>query len=385
MADFANGKIQAFVGPRELGAPDNLEEVIVNFIKGAKKTLDIAVQELDSIKIAQALLDAKWDGISIRMFLEQDYLADGELPKLEIRDNETQETAVNRIQWTEDRKEDKLKYNREILTALLRNNIDVKADYNPAIFHQKFIIRDYRGKSLASSAVLTGSTNFTYTGTHRNLNHIVIFNSGKICKFYSSEFEEIREGTFGSMQERRRKPIGSTNLKGVPVRIRFAPDDYPELEVVKQMLKCKNRLDFAIFTFSGASGIDDTMIMLRNAKRKIKGVLDRGQGKQTWAATTWLHNEGIKVRFPKPNPDLGKLHHKLMVVDDAIVIGGSMNYTPAANEANDENIFVLGSPYPDLKPKDGGPVDVQECAKLANYFRDEIERIYNDGENFVSA
>jgi len=34
MASFADGKIEAYVGPMELGAADNLEEVIVGFIAG---------------------------------------------------------------------------------------------------------------------------------------------------------------------------------------------------------------------------------------------------------------------------------------------------------------------------------------------------------------
>ena len=38
-------------------------------------------------------------------------------------------------------------------------------DFNTSIFHQKFIVRD-------REFVLTGSTNFTDTGTHKNLNHI---------------------------------------------------------------------------------------------------------------------------------------------------------------------------------------------------------------------
>ena len=70
MATFAQGKIEAFCGPVELGAPDDLEQVIVEFIRGAKKSLDIAVQELDSEVIAQALLDAALKGIGIRMFIE---------------------------------------------------------------------------------------------------------------------------------------------------------------------------------------------------------------------------------------------------------------------------------------------------------------------------
>ena len=84
---------------------------------------------------------------------------------------------------------------------------------------------------------------------------------------------------------------------------------------------------------------------------------------------------GIEVYFPKRVKGFGKLHHKLMVIDEAIVIAGSMNYTAPANEFNDENIFVLGNPYPDLPKDKGGPVDVAACAELARFFRTEIDRI----------
>ena len=49
----------------ELGAPDDLEQVIVDFIGGAKQSLDIAVQEIDSEPIAQAILDARWRGVAV--------------------------------------------------------------------------------------------------------------------------------------------------------------------------------------------------------------------------------------------------------------------------------------------------------------------------------
>ena len=39
MATFAGGKIECFAGPTELGASDNLEEVIIEFIGGSRKTL----------------------------------------------------------------------------------------------------------------------------------------------------------------------------------------------------------------------------------------------------------------------------------------------------------------------------------------------------------
>lgn len=58
-----------------------------------------------------------------------------------------------------------------------------------------------------------------------------------------------------------------------------------------------------------------------------------------------------------------------MAVNDAIVVAGSMNYTAPANEYNDENIFVIGSPYEDLPAKEGGPVDPARCAEITEFMR----------------
>ena len=152
------------------------------------------------------------------------------------------------------------------------------------------------------------------------------------------------------------------NLAGVPVKVLFAPDHTPELEIMKQMLKATDRVDFAIFTFSGSSGIDDAMITLQAAGRHVRGAVDPGQGVQDWAATHDLDRAGIEIFFPDRTAPFRKLHHKLMVIDSAIMVAGSFNYTAPANEYNDENIFVLGSPKLDLKPAEGGPVDPLACA-----------------------
>ena len=374
MTEFANGKIEAFVGPLELGAANCLEDVIVDFIEQAEHTLDIAVQEVDSDPIAQAILDARFRGVRVNMIVEQDYILSGKRPRLRKRSDETMEDTIERIQWTEKRHRHDKRTNRDIFNAFLRCNIDVKADYNTKIFHQKFVIRDYSGSLRPKSAVLTGSTNFTHTGTHKNLNNVIVFHDEKACRRYRGEFREIRSGVFGRMDLSTRIEHKPINIEGIPVRILFAPDDAPEFELVKQMLKCQNRLDFAIFTFSGSSGIDDAMIQLRQSKRTVRGAVDPLQGKHSWAATPWLHNEGIDVFLPNKAPGFGKLHHKLMVIDEDIVIAGSMNYTKPANEYNDENVFVLGSPY-SLPPNKGGPVDDDECRRLANFFRAEIDRI----------
>lgn len=379
MAVFAQGKIEAYCGPAELDAPDALEQVIAGFIAGARKTLDIAVQELDNAVIGQAILDAASRGVSVRMFMEQDYLKADAPPVPVPKPGQTAREALLDAQWEERRRPASARTNRDILAALLRCGVDVKADLNHKIFHQKFVVRDYRRGRVQSSGnagLLSGSTNFTWTGTHKNLNHVIIFNDYRIAREYAEEFEELIGGTFGALRMRHEGLPKTVNLNGVPVRILFAPDDSPELEIIKQMLKAEAEIHFAIFTFSGSSGIDDALVMLHKADIDINGVLDAGQGGRDWAATHWLHEEGIKVSLSDRTklPGLGKLHHKLMVIDEAIVVAGSMNYTQPANDYNDENIFVIGSPY-DLPDNKGGPVDHVACAQISRFFRDEVQRI----------
>jgi phosphatidylserine/phosphatidylglycerophosphate/cardiolipin synthase-like enzyme len=202
---------------------------------------------------------------------------------------------------------------------------------------------------------------------------------------YETEVAQLRRGSFGRGLQGDEPRTYS--LAGVPVKVLFAPDHTPELELMKQMLKVKaadpdtglagGSIAFAIFTFAGSSGIDDAMLALARGGVSVKGVLDRGQAMQGWAAPEWLRHERIELRLPpKDNPDFDvrKLHHKLMVIDDRTVIAGSFNYTQPANDYNDENIFVIGSPYDTV-----GDITVngQHCQAIAQHLRAEIDRILN--------
>jgi phosphatidylserine/phosphatidylglycerophosphate/cardiolipin synthase-like enzyme len=390
MTAFANGKIEAYVGPTELKAADNLEAVIVDFIAQAKESLDIAVQEIDSMPIAEAILDARWRGVSIEAFVEQDYLKS----KLKAAPDspapapgETPEQALRRVQWRKDeldlKRDSTLARNRWILSAFLRNGIQVRGDYNPKIFHQKFVLRDYRKGALPTTALLTGSANFTETDTHKNLNNVFVFHDADVCRQYRVEVEQLRKGSFG--RGLHGEVPKTYDLAGVPVKVLFAPDHTPELEFMKQMLKVKDggEIWFAIFTFAGSSGIDDTMLALARGGVKIRGVLDPGQAKQKWAVPQWLKHENIELRIPKKEGDLKglrKVHHKLMVIDDRIVVAGSFNYTMPANDYNDENLFVIGSPHTEVE---GITVEADPVKDIARHMRDEIQRLFDLSKKFV--
>ena len=118
------GGLEIYMGPSELGAPDNLEDVIFGFIGRARSTLDIAVQELESVPIAEAIMQSRASGVRVRVILERDYLT---------------VTRAAADPWQPGGENEA---NRYIHGALLRARVQVITDLNPNIFHQKFVVSD---------------------------------------------------------------------------------------------------------------------------------------------------------------------------------------------------------------------------------------------------
>jgi phosphatidylserine/phosphatidylglycerophosphate/cardiolipin synthase-like enzyme len=347
------GNIEMFFGPTELNQPDNLENIIIDFINGANDVLHIAVQELDNENIARAIIDAKKRKVEVVVVMEFDYLTVDKAPA---------------DPWQPFSGDEGNEPNRRIYTALLRAQVNVRTDINPKIFHQKFIVRDPDG---AKAAVLTGSTNFTVTDTHKNLNHIVIIHGKKAVQVYEVEFAELETGNFGQFRSRFYPTPKEITVSDVRIRILFAPDHSPEMEIMKQMLKSKSQIDFAIFTFSKSSGIDDTMVALQKSGIKIKGIFDKGQGNHDWASTKILKSGNVDV-YLADNPNLRKLHHKLMVIDKQTIIAGSFNYTDPANTLNDENIIIIGN----SEETDSAAISNQKT--LGTFTHDVIDKIITD-------
>lgn len=358
------GSLEFYAGPTVLAGPDDLDAAIRRFIDGAQHSLFIAVQELDSEPIARAILAAAARGVRVHLILEGDYLREPDEPVADP----WQPGGDNEV-------------NRTIYAALLRAGLDVVNDLNPAIFHQKFAVRD-PGETRA--AVLTGSANFTRTDTGintvttpalargNNLNHVVILHGDSAAGQYLREFMRMRSGTFGELHERLEPKPAEFRLGRVRVKPLFAPRHGPEMEIMKQMLKARSSIDFAMYTFSNTSGIDDTMMRLVPSVDRIRGVLDRGQGVHTWAATEPLKAAGVELHTNKPGTGVRKVHHKLMVIDARLVVVGSFNYTAPATTLNDENIIVLG----DLEEMN--PTAETAQRQLAEYALAEIQRIIDD-------
>lgn len=343
--DFLNGQLQVFLGPQENGAADDLEAVIVQFLDQAQFSLDVAVQEIDNPRIAAALERARrrlqpgtTRRLRVRFVTEGDYLCEAQ--PLEPPD-----------------KPSDLDINRQLLAELMRGAVDAKIDFNPKIFHQKFVIRD---AEKPGAAVLTGSANFTVTDTHRNLNHVVVFRHAGVVTAYQTEFDQLQEGTFGA----RSPKLTDTNpftffLDDTEVQIAFSPDHNPELRIVNEILKAQTSARILMFTFAKSTTIDDALLArLQTPGFTVRGVLDGSQAAHDFSPHPALIAAGARLRRDTL-PNQGKLHHKLLVLDDQVTIGGSFNYTGPANQYNDENLFIVRN------------------AQVAQHFRAEVERVFS--------
>ncbi len=342
------GDIELHLGPQEQGGADSLLDPILAFIKRARRrqNLMIAVQEIDHRQIAEAIVAARLRGVNVDLVVEQSYLLGKSKP----------DDVAKAFLATGAHEE-----NRFLFNAILRSTADVKMDFNPDIFHQKFMV--------LGNSVFTGSTNFTKTGVTKNLNHIITFNDAEVANAYKKEFNEIKNGRFGRQSIDRDETPREATVSTLRVKPLFAPDHAPEMEIMKQILKAKHRIDFAVFTFAQSSGIDDALIAAHDRGVQVRGVLDRRQGNQRWAAKRTLSSAGIDIKLAGGRGTLGKLHHKLMVIDDQLSIFGSFNYTKPANRSNDENIVIVG----DLD--ETRAAQSRKQGEIAVAARNEIDRI----------
>jgi phosphatidylserine/phosphatidylglycerophosphate/cardiolipin synthase-like enzyme len=346
--EFEKGRIEIYISTNEDISANRyiLEEEIVRFIDEANFTLDIAVQELrvgkihNSNPIKEAILRAANRNVRIKMIVENDYL---------------EPQSDNLITFKE---------------FEVTPNITIKSDTNPDIFHNKFIIRD---KDLASAALLTGSTNFTDTGTRQNYNHIVIIHfTGERKKYfgildkYQAEFDEMFSGMFGNYEQdntTKKYRIGNTYIT-----ILFSPDDDPDDYLLKTILKANETLDIMMFTFGSNSPLLSGVINryyavksingkpTKTPKVKVRVAMEKSQARY-WSAYPALLSIGIPVKLESKK---AKLHHKVGIIDNKTTIIGSYNWTLSANEENDENIIIIGN------------------SDIANYFTEAFDELWNN-------
>ena len=207
--------------------------------------------------------------------------------------------------------------------------IAVRDDDREDLMHNKFIVFD-------SQVVWTGSTNLTKNGNFRNNNNVIVINSPSLAADFQREFDEMWRGEFGfrapSTESRQ-----SMNIEGTPVQVYFAAEDHPVSSIVPLVEAAEESVRFMAFSFTH-DDLGEAMLARDKAGVDVKGVFETRGSETEYSEFSRLFCANVPVR-QDGNPAI--LHHKVLIIDDRIVITGSANFSNNADRHNDENLIVL--------------------------------------------
>ena len=133
----------------------------------------------------------------------------------------------------------------------------------------------------------------------------------------------------------------SLTLNNTPVEVYFSPDGGAEGAVVREIGKARSSVLVFAYSFTNAA-IGKALVAAHKRGVQVAVVLDREQNTaDRYTEATYLKSARAQVFIDAGD---GLQHNKVMVIDNAVVITGSFNFSKAAEEHNAENLLVIRSP-----------------------------------------
>lgn len=277
------------------GGPD---AALAAAIDAARLSIDVAVYELDLWSLRDALLAAHRRGVNVRVVTESDYLDNPEVAEL------------------------------------IEADLPVLGDRREGLMHNKFVVIDHLD-------VWTGSMNFTVNGAYRNDNNLVWVRSSRLAEDYTVEFEEMFVDDFFGPGAGSDTPYPALEVDGTRLEVYFSPDDGTAARLVELIGLAQNSISFMAYSFTSD---EIAAAMLERAAHgvAVSGVFEESQVESNLGGEyRTLRSAGLDVHLDG-NPR--NMHHKLIIIDRAIVVTGSYNFSLSAETRNDENTLVVYSP-----------------------------------------
>jgi len=209
----------------------------------------------------------------------------------------------------------------------IRENVDelVVHERSYGLMHNKFCV-------INESIVWTGSMNPTYNGNYKNNNNVVIIESHFLAENYLEEFEELEQGIYGKGEK---VLFPYVKFNGKRIENYFCPEDDCEDRILKELDKAEKSIHFMTFSFT--SNEIASKLVEKSKQIEVTGVMEAKRKNMQYNKFKELSVE-FDV-FLDTNP--ATMHHKVFVVDERVVITGSMNPSKSGDERNDENILII--------------------------------------------
>lgn len=124
------------------------------------------------------------------------------------------------------------------------------------------------------------------------------------------------------------------------VELRFAPDRAIADAIVRRFDDARVAIDVAIYSLTHPA-IAEALARAQARGVAVRVLCDRLQASGRYSKDEWLEARGVEILREHES---GLLHHKFAIVDERIVMTGSLNYTRSAVERHRENWIVLDAP-----------------------------------------
>ncbi|MEN9933458.1 MAG: hypothetical protein RLZZ387_37 [Chloroflexota bacterium] len=263
-------------------------------IGAARRSVDVAVFDMDLPELGAALVRAARRGVAVRVVLDSLNLEAPEMAAL--------------------------------AGGLERAGVGLRFDRRAPFMHDKFIVVD-------RAVVWAGSWNMTANDTYRNSNNMIRLVSRTLSAAYIAEFEQLFAGRFGAAKGGGAPPP----IGGGRVSVFFSPKGGGEAEVLRRVAAARREVRFMAFSFT-SQPIAEAMIARGAVGVSVRGVVERQNAAGTGSVLGLLRAGGVATH---EDGACYLLHHKVIVIDGQVVITGSYNFTRGAEQTNDENLLVL--------------------------------------------
>lgn len=295
------------------GGPD---EALAQAIDRARLSVDIAAYDFDLRSLRDALLAAHNRGVTVRMVTDSDNIDNPEVQELKDA------------------------------------GIPILGDRREALMHNKFVVID-------RLEVWGGSMNYTVNDAYKNNNNLIRIRSNRLAEDYTTEFEEMFMADQFGPKSPANTPYPQLTVEGTPLEVYFSPDDGVAAHVVQLIGKAQQSIYFMAYSFT-SDAIGAAMLERAGAGVTVAGVFEETQvASNTGDEYDRLRQAGLDVRLDG-NPR--NMHHKVIIIDEQIVITGSYNFSQSAEKNNDENLLVIHNPL------------------IASQFLDEFRKVFSQAK-----
>jgi len=124
---------------------------------------------------------------------------------------------------------------------------------------------------------------------------------------------------------------------GVIAQVYFSPNGGCQDVIISEIRKSQKSIDIAMYYLTSRE-IAQELVKAKDRVVVVRIVLDKSQETQKYSKSRYLIKRGFDVKY---HAGSGLMHNKFAVIDSKVLITGSYNWTPTANEKNEENLLIM--------------------------------------------